>query len=174
MGVVLIGGGARSGKSRFALEYAARFARRGFVATAQAFDEEMAERIRRHQAERGPEWTTLEEPLDLAGVIEREETKFDVLVVDCLTLWLSNVMGEPRKDPLDEIGRLKECLAAGRETHIALITNEVGCGIVPDTELARRYRDLAGEMNQGIASVSSEVYWMVFGMPLTVKKDIKS
>ena len=89
MGVVLIGGGARSGKSRFALEYAARFARPGFVATAQALDEEMAERIRRHQAERGPEWTTLEEPLDLAGVIKREETKFDVLVVDCLTLWLS-------------------------------------------------------------------------------------
>ena len=174
MGVVLIGGGARSGKSLFALEYAARFERRGFVATAQALDEEMAERIRRHQAERGPQWTTIEEPLDLAAAIEREQHKFGVLVVDCLTLWLSNVMSEPGRDPLHEIGRLRECLAVPRDTHVALITNEVGCGIVPENELARRYRDLAGEMNQVIASVSSEVYWMVFGTPLTVKKDINS
>ncbi len=169
MGVVLLGGGARSGKSRFALEYAARFQRRAFVATAQALDAEMAERIRRHQAERGPEWTTLEEPLDIAGVIEREEHRFDVMLVDCLTLWLSNVMGEPQRDPLRELHRLKECLTVRRETGIVLITNEVGCGIVPDSALARRYRDLAGEMNQMIAAVASEVYWIVFGVPLTVK-----
>jgi adenosyl cobinamide kinase/adenosyl cobinamide phosphate guanylyltransferase len=174
MGVVLISGGARSGKSRFALEYAARFERRALVATGQALDEEMAERIRRHQAERGPEWTTLEEPLDVAGVIEREGQRFDVMVVDCLTLWLSNVLGDSQRNPLCEMTRLKESLARRRTTQVVLITNEVGSGIVPDNPLARRYRDLAGEMNQLIAAVASEVYWVVFGIPLTVKTEIKS
>ena len=173
MGVVLIGGGARSGKSRFALEYAARFKRRGFVATAQALDAEMAERIRRHQAERGPAWTTIEEPLDLAGLIEREGKNFDVLVIDCLTLWLSNVMGDPQRDPLREIAGLQECLAGCRPAAVLLITNEVGSGIVPDNALARRYRDLAGEMNQAMAAVASEVFWIVFGVPLAVKTEVK-
>lgn len=174
MGVVLVGGGARSGKSRFALAYASRFERRAFVATGQALDEEMAERIRRHQAERGPAWATFEEPLDLAGVIEREGHRFDVLVVDCLTLWLSNVLGEPQRDPVCEIHRLKESLALLRTPQVVLITNEVGSGIVPDNALARRYRDLAGEMNQLVAAAASEVYWVVFGVPLTVKTEMKS
>jgi adenosylcobinamide kinase/adenosylcobinamide-phosphate guanylyltransferase len=169
MGVVLIGGGARSGKSRFALEYASRFERRAFLATGQALDEEMAERIRRHQAERGPEWTTIEEPVDIAGVIEREAGRFDAVVVDCLTLWLSNVMGDPARDPTAEIAKLRDCFEQRRDATLVLITNEVGGGIVPDNALARLYRDLAGEMNQAVAAVANEVFWMVFGLPLAVK-----
>lgn len=169
MGVVLIGGGARSGKSRFALEYVARLERRAFLATGQPLDEEMAERIRRHQAERGSEWTTIEEPVDIAAVIERESGRFDAVVVDCLTLWLSNVMGDPKKDPEAEIAKLRDCLACRRDVTLVLITNEVGGGIVPGNALARLYRDLAGEMNQAIATIAGEVYWMVFGLPLAVK-----
>jgi adenosylcobinamide kinase/adenosylcobinamide-phosphate guanylyltransferase len=169
MGVVLIGGGARSGKSRFALEYVSRFERRAFLATGQALDEEMAERIRRHQVERGPEWTTIEEPVDIAAVIDRESGRFDAVVVDCLTLWLSNVMGDPKRDPAAEITNLRDCLVRRREVMLVLITNEVGAGIVPDNPLARLYRDLAGEMNQAVAAVADEVYWMVFGLPLAVK-----
>jgi adenosylcobinamide kinase/adenosylcobinamide-phosphate guanylyltransferase len=169
MGVVLIGGGARSGKSRFALGFVSCFERRAFLATGQPLDEEMAERIRRHQAERGPEWTTIEEPVDIAEVIEREAGRFDAVVVDCLTLWLSNVMGDPKRDPAAEIANLRDCLVRRREVTLVLITNEVGAGIVPDNPLARLYRDLAGEMNQAVAAVADEVYWMVFGLPLAVK-----
>jgi adenosylcobinamide kinase / adenosylcobinamide-phosphate guanylyltransferase len=169
MGVVLIGGGARSGKSRFALEYASRFERRAFLATGQPLDEEMAERIRRHRAERGAEWTTIEDPLDIAAVIERESGRFDAVIVDCLTLWLSNVMHDPNRDPAAEIARLQDCLARRRDVTLLLITNEVGGGIVPENALARLYRDLAGEMNQAIATVADEVHWMVFGLPLAVK-----
>lgn len=169
MGVVLIGGGARSGKSRFALEFVSRFERRAFLATGQPLDEEMAERIRWHQAERGPAWITIEEPVDIPGVIERESGRFDAVVVDCLTLWLSNVMGDPKRDPAAEIAKLRDCLARRREVTLVLITNEVGAGIVPDNPLARLYRDLAGEMNQAVAAVADEVYWMVFGLPLAVK-----
>ena len=170
MGVTLIGGGVRSGKSRFGLELGRkRFANGAFIATGEARDAEMAERIRRHQAERGPNWTTIEEPLDLAGAIEGASTRFGGCVVDCLTLWLSNVMLSPAHDVDKEIGRLMGVLEAGGATGIILITNEVGCGIVPESELARRYRDLAGGLNQRVAALADEVYWMAFGVPVDVK-----
>ena len=181
MGIVLIGGGVRSGKSRFALDYAAeRFERRAFIATAQAGDDEMAERIRRHQAARGPDWTTIEEPYDLPGALARNAGAYDGLVVDCLTLWLSNVLLSPDHNAAQEIERLEQHLIAwsGLEGHgpqgkprgLILVTNEVGCGIVPDNELARRYRDVAGELNQSVARLADETYWMVFGTPLPVKQ----
>ena len=171
MGIVLVGGGARSGKSRFALEYAAKqFERRAFIATAQAGDEEMAERIRRHQAGRGPEWTTIEEPLDLAGALNRNAGAFDGLVVDCLTLWLSNVLLSPDHEAAQEIERLQQHLVEWKGPGLVLVTNEVGCGIVPEKELAREYRDLAGEMNQAVGRLADEIYWMVFGTPLAVKQ----
>lgn len=168
MDVVLIGGGARSGKSRFALDYAEkRFERPAFVATAQALDEEMAERIRRHQAERGPRWKTIEEPLEIVPAMRREAAQTDVFVVDCLTLWLSNLLAagrDPEAETADLLGYLRE---DGRPAAV-LITNEVGCGIVPENALARRFRDLAGGLNQAVARVSSEVYWMVFSMPVAL------
>lgn len=170
MGIVLIGGGARSGKSRFALEYAETNGRAlAFVATGEARDEEMRERISRHQRERGSHWTTVEEPLDLTAVLAREAARFDLLLVDCLTLWLSNVLLDPKRDARSEVTGLKECLTDWQGPSLVLITNEVGLGIVPENALAREFRDLAGEMNQTVAKAADEVYWMVFGVPMTVK-----
>lgn len=171
MGLILIGGGARSGKSRFALELAgARFERPAFIATAEAHDEEMEERIRSHQAERGPGWTTVEEPLDLPDALETAAQKCDGCVVDCLTLWLSNVLLSPGHDEEDEIKRLLSQLESWTGPPVILVTNEVGCGIVPENVLARRYRDLAGNLNQQAAALADEAYWMAFGLPIDLKK----
>ena len=166
MPMVLVGGGSRSGKSRYALELARqRGPRRGFLATAEALDDEMRERIRQHRAERGGDFLTLEEPLELAEVITVHAPSFDVLVVDCLTVWLSNLLLAGREPALDKL------LDAARRDPLACIfvSNEVGCGIVPDNALARRFRDLAGEVNQRVAALAEEVYWMAFGLPLRVK-----
>ena len=169
--LVLIGGGVRSGKSRFALDYAAkRFERRAFIATAQAGDDEMAERIRRHQAARGPDWTTIEEPFDLAGALARNANDYDGLVVDCLTLWLSNVLLSPDHNAAKEIENLQQHLRDWKGPGLVVVTNEVGCGIVPENALAREYRDLAGELNQTVGRLADEIYWMVFGTPLNVGK----
>lgn len=166
MAVVLIGGGSRSGKSTFALETArARGNRLAFVATAEALDEEMRERIAAHQRGRGPEFTTIEEPLDLGRVLD--EARFDAIVVDCLTLWLSNLMLAGRD--VEAETRALIGAATRQAGHVLLVTNEVGCGIVPDNESARCFRDLAGRMNQDVARAASEVYWMVFGHPLRIK-----
>jgi adenosylcobinamide kinase/adenosylcobinamide-phosphate guanylyltransferase len=167
---VLIGGGARSGKSRYALEYAEEHSRcPAFVATCEARDEEMRDRIERHRRERSARWTTLEEPLDLVSVIEREAPRFDLLLVDCLTLWLSNVLLHPERDARAELSRFARCLESWSGPALVLITNEVGQGIVPESPLAREFRDLAGEMNQAAARAAGEVYWMLFGVPLKIK-----
>lgn len=170
MGLVLIGGGARSGKSRFALEYAEqRYAKRAFLATAQALDDEMRARIARHRAERGAGWTTIEEPYSIANAIEANAGNYDVIVVDCLTLWLSNIMLDPERDTERELAEFTNFLERDSATNVVIITNEVGCGIVPDNPLAREYRDRAGEINQTAARAAEEVYWMVFGLPIPVK-----
>jgi adenosylcobinamide kinase / adenosylcobinamide-phosphate guanylyltransferase len=164
MSITLVGGGARSGKSRHALALARQTGPRlAFIATAQAYDAEMRDRIALHRAERGPEFTTFEEPLDLAAVLDREAANFDAIVVDCLTLWLTNVMlaGAAPPDPLP--------IAAASSARVILVTNEVGCGIVPDNALAREFRDRAGRLNQQAAEAAAEVWWMVFGLPLRVK-----
>jgi adenosylcobinamide kinase / adenosylcobinamide-phosphate guanylyltransferase len=166
MAVILIGGGARSGKSRCGLEKARVIqGSRAFIATAQAFDEEMATRIDRHRAERGDEFTTIEEPLDLARAIAG--ARFDVILVDCLTLWLSNIMFA-NQDCDAETGSLVNAAQAVAGT-VIFVTNEVGSGIVPDNALAREFRDRAGILNQRIAGIAHEVYWMVFGQALRVK-----
>jgi adenosylcobinamide kinase/adenosylcobinamide-phosphate guanylyltransferase len=165
MPIVLIGGGSRSGKSRFALEYAQQHGRRlAFLATAQAFDDEMAARIRQHQAERDPAFTSLEEPLELAAVLRREHG-FDVIVVDCLTLWVSNLLLSERPVPAAELIQA----ACASPARVVFVTNEVGCGIVPENALARRFRDLAGHLHQRVAAEAMEVYWMTFGIPTRLK-----
>jgi adenosylcobinamide kinase/adenosylcobinamide-phosphate guanylyltransferase len=167
---VLIGGGARSGKSRFALDYAEqRYTRRAFLATAQALDDEMRARIARHRAERGNGWITIEEPYDIASAIEANADEFDVIVVDCLTLWLSNIMLDPGRETDKELANLERVLERDLAADVVVITNEVGCGIVPDNPLGREYRDRAGEINQALARAAREVFWMVFGIPVTVK-----
>jgi len=159
MALVLVGGGARSGKSRWALE---RARRRGgrlvFIATAEALDEEMSARIARHRADRGDEFETIEEPLELARAIRSAQA--DAIVVDCLTLWLSN--GSCDVEATIEAARVQTA-------EVIFVTNEVGGGIVPDNALAREFRDRAGVMNQQFADAADEVYWMVFGQPLRVK-----
>ncbi|HMF74450.1 MAG TPA: bifunctional adenosylcobinamide kinase/adenosylcobinamide-phosphate guanylyltransferase [Bryobacteraceae bacterium] len=167
--MILIGGGSRSGKSAAALKMLrAAGPRRGFIATAQAWDDEMRERIASHQQERGADIVTIEEPHALAECIAREAGRFDALVVDCLTLWLSNRMLSECADLEAEYGNLLD-VAVNARTEVILVTNEVGCGIVPDNALARRFRDAAGRLNQQAAERAREVHWMMFGIGLRLK-----
>ena len=165
--IILVGGGVRSGKSRFALEYATRLgSRRVFVATAQAFDGEMQERILRHRQERGQAFATVEEPVQLARVL-REAEDADVILVDCLTLWLSNLLLLGRNP--DDIGReVDEVMAVLRlrRRHVVLVSNEVGMGIVPESALGRIFRDAAGSAHQRIAAEADEVYLATMGLIL--------
>jgi adenosylcobinamide kinase/adenosylcobinamide-phosphate guanylyltransferase len=165
----LVLGGARSGKSAFAQRAAEALAADGrlvMIATAQAFDSEMAERIARHQKDRGPAWTTLEAPLDVAGALATLGAD-DVVVVDCLTLWLSNLMlGE--QDVATAAAGLVE--AVGRfDGSLWLVSNEVGFGIVPDNALARRFRDEAGRLHQALAQAAEAVTLVVAGLTLRLK-----
>jgi adenosylcobinamide kinase/adenosylcobinamide-phosphate guanylyltransferase len=169
MSLILIGGGSRSGKSNHALALARDAGvRRAFIATAQAHDDEMRERIRNHQADRGADFTTFEEPFDIARVISTCGGEFDVIVVDCLTLWLSNLLCAEGRDVPGECAELVEAAVAAT-AQVLLVTNEVGCGIVPENALARQFRDYAGRLNQDAARHASAVYWMVFGIALKVK-----
>lgn len=165
MALTLIGGGGRSGKSTFALQLARELGpRRAFIATAEAFDDEMRTRIAHHRAER-PDFTTIEEPLDLARALSEAASRFDVIVVDCLTLWVSNLMLRGNLEIEKEFCRLLDAIAAPT----ILVTNEVGCGIVPDNALARQFRDLAGRVNQRAAARADIVYYMAFGLPIKIK-----
>jgi adenosylcobinamide kinase / adenosylcobinamide-phosphate guanylyltransferase len=167
--VILIGGGSRSGKSDAGLRMLRSAGlRMGFIATAQASDDEMRHRIARHRAERGPEIETWEEPFAVAERIATEDGKLDGVVVDCLTLWLSNMLLAGNLDPGVECRKLLDVCARAR-AEVILITNEVGCGIVPDNSLARRFRDEAGRLNQEAAKHASEVHWMIFGVALRIK-----
>ncbi|MDE1174046.1 MAG: bifunctional adenosylcobinamide kinase/adenosylcobinamide-phosphate guanylyltransferase [Parvibaculaceae bacterium] len=165
--LTLVLGGARSGKSRFAEDMlAGEPAPWVYVATAQAFDSEMESRIGEHRARRGPDWRTLEAPLDLAGALRQAPGGAPVLV-DCLTIWLTNLMlGE--HDAEKAITAFEDALAA-RAAPVVLVSNEVGLGIVPDNELARRFRDEAGRLNQRMARQADRVVFMVSGLPMYVK-----
>jgi len=159
-------GGARSGKSRYAESLIAALpAPWAYIATAEALDNEMAERIAAHRARRGPDWRTIEAPRDLAAGLATH-AKMPVLV-DCLTLWLSNLM-LAQADIESEMARLEEALAASGAP-VVLVANEVGSGIVPDHPLGRRFRDLHGVLNQRIAARADRVVLMVAGLPLAVK-----
>ena len=165
--LILIGGGARSGKSAFAVRYARLLhAERVFVATAQAFDEEMRDRIARHREERGTEFRTLEEPLELASALARAPSDALVLV-DCLTLWLSNLLLANRPEDqilaaVDEVARV----ARARGGPTVLVTNEVGMGLVPDNPLGRAFRDVTGHAHQRLSAVADELYVAIMGVVL--------
>ncbi len=171
MTLTLVLGGARSGKSAYAQAAAeALAAAHGappvFVATGEAGDGEMADRIARHRADRGDRWRTLEAPLGLAEALEGL-AEDEVAVVDCLTLWLSNSMFE-EAGHADRLAALVPALAACR-ARVWLVSNEVGWGVVPDNALARAFRDQAGRLHQDIAAVADEVVLVVAGLPLTLK-----
>lgn len=169
--VVFVTGGARSGKSGFAQRLVEGW--EGplvYVATGEARDAEMRERIEAHQRDRGERWQTLEEPLDLAGALARTAGRGGVLV-DCLTLWTSNLLEEAERDPAAPERRLAELDAAlaARGGRVCVVTNEVGLGIVPENALARRFRDLAGRVNQRAAAAATEAWLVVSGLPLRLK-----
>lgn len=164
---ILITGGARSGKSALAESMVLGFGAPAlYIATAEAHDAEMAERIARHQARRGPEWRTVSAPLDLTGALQAADTDMPVLV-DCLTLWLSNLMLAGR-DWQAEAGVLAASLPRDGAP-VVFVTNEVGAGIVPENALARSFRDAAGLVNQSIATACDELWLSVAGHPLKVK-----
>ncbi len=168
MSRTLVLGGARSGKSRYALEFGESLSgNRVFIATAQGFDVEMRGRIARHRADRDSSWRTVEEAVAVWDVIGRECRVGRVVVLDCLTLWLNNVMLHER-DVEADIERSVACLE-GVKGDVILVSNEIGLGLVPDTELGREFRDLHGRMNQRVAAVCDRVLFMVAGLPVVVK-----
>ena len=161
-------GGARSGKTRLALSRAeASGLVPVYVATATADDAEMAARVAAHRAERGLGWTTLEEPLDLAAALARSAAPDRILVVDCLTLWLSNLMFAERDVEAETVALVEALRQLAGPT--ILVSNEVGLGIVPDNALARRFRDQQGRLNQVVAAAADRVTFVAAGLALVMK-----
>lgn len=165
---LLVLGGQRSGKSRFAEGIVTQSGRRPvYIATGGAGDAEMAERIALHRTRRGPDWTTVEEPLDLGGAIDRAAGEGTAVLVDCLTLWLSNLIEAGR-----DIERATDGLLAALDrtkAAVVLVSNEVGSGIIPENALARRYADALGTLNQRVAASVGRVVLMAAGQPILLK-----
>ncbi len=164
----LVLGGARSGKSSFSETLARQTGlERHYVATGRAYDDEMRARIARHRDDRGTDWITHEEPVDLVGTLAAVDAAGRVVLVDCLTLWLTNLMMLDADIPASSAGLL-ERLAASQAT-VILVSNEVGLGIVPENRMAREFRDHAGRLHQRIAAVADEVFFVAAGLPLRMK-----
>jgi len=173
--LTLVLGGARSGKSRFAQSLCATGRRVVFVATARLDDHEMLARAAHHQQGRPAHWQTIEEPLSIARVVETHGPDFDFVLLDCLTLWLSNLCWEHRElseDVLrtattEEVSRL---IAAAPKSNVVIVSNEVGWGLVPETPVGRAFRDLQGWLNQQLACAANSVYQVVAGIPIPIKQ----
>lgn len=184
--IVFITGGARSGKSTYALSNATKISGdKAYIATAEALDEEMRERIEKHKNQRGKDWNTYEEPFRIAEVIKEIEGKYTVIVIDCLTLWLSNLLIRTQNTEhrtqtiemeivgfLDSLSRFKDSPVCGLGSgfcSLYIVSNEVGMGIVPKNDMARKFRDMAGFLNQKVAEVADEVYLVMAGIPMRIK-----
>ncbi len=169
MGHVLILGGARSGKTGFAERLAMRAGESPlYLATAQALDTEMRDRVRLHQQQRHKRFATLEEPIALTTALKAAAKAHDVILVDCLTLWITNLLGT-NHDVAKAVEELAMALPAIEASRVILVSNEVGLGIVPDNPLARTFRDLAGAAHQRLAQICSDVHFVVAGLPMTLK-----
>jgi adenosylcobinamide kinase/adenosylcobinamide-phosphate guanylyltransferase len=169
--IVFVTGGVRSGKSRFALDYANQhFSKKLFLATCEALDEEMARRVEDHQKRRGPEWLTIEEPIKVVDKIKPYGDEVEVILIDCITLWLSNLLMGLESDSriMEEVDRLSEAMKKSPSSFI-IVSNEVGMGIVPIDSLGRRFRDLSGMANQKMAELAERVILMVSGIPIFLK-----
>ena len=182
--ITFVIGGARSGKSSFVLNEVSKLeGTRAYIATGEALDDEMHHRISKHKEDRGPEWSTYEEPVKIAKILTDIIDKYSVVVIDCLTLWLSNVLlrtknKEQRAKTTDEsiqefIETLKSLKNSSRVTHHALrlfiVSNELGMGIVPENAMAREFRDLTGFLNQKVAAIADDVYLVTAGIPSKIK-----
>ena len=170
--IVLVTGGARSGKSSFALKLAEKLeGKRLFLATAEALDEEMGQRIQKHRKQRGTRWNTIEEPIYLGKALRPILGLYNTIVVDCLTLWLSNLLGK-YPDHEEKIKKVTDdflsCMVEFKGT-IIVVSNEVGMGIVPGNSMSRIFRDMAGQLNQKVAKIADEVYIIISGLPLRLK-----
>jgi adenosylcobinamide kinase / adenosylcobinamide-phosphate guanylyltransferase len=167
--IVFLLGGARSGKSTFALHEASkREGGKAYIATAQALDDEMQLRITNHKKERNKDWATFEEPLNISRLIQNIRDSHDVVLIDCLTLWLSNIMhaGFDINKTVDEFIDVirQDCPAL-----LYVVSNEVGMGLVPESKLARDYRDYLGYLNRKVAETATDVYFLAAGIPLKIK-----
>jgi len=167
---IFITGGSRSGKSSYALKTAKTYSKRGFIATAIPFDDEMKERIKKHKIERGKKYSTVEEPYDLIKAITKLENNVDVIIFDCISVWLGNLLfkhGETENNFIELNSFYKKI--KNLKCDIIIVTNEVGMGIIPENKLARHYRDIAGFVNQKLAKFADEVIFMVSGIPIKIK-----
>jgi len=172
--ITFVLGGAKSGKTNWALAYAETL--KGFkdyyyLATAEPFDEEMRQKIEKHRLERKPFWKVIEEPLEISKVLENLRDKGSLILIDCLTLWVSNLLHYKRPFE-EEMNKFLECLRrfkGEKRSWVILISNEVGFGIVPESKLARLYREYLGLLNQKVASLSDEAFLIVAGISLNLK-----
>ncbi|RED47668.1 bifunctional adenosylcobinamide kinase/adenosylcobinamide-phosphate guanylyltransferase [Aestuariispira insulae] len=171
-GIIYVCGGARSGKTGYAQKMVEEIAATAglakiYIATAQAWDAEMADRIQRHQSERGPDWQTAEAPMDLPEKILELSNPETILLVDCLTLWLTNILLAERNIDAQRIALV--AAIEGAKGPVVLVSNEVGMGIVPENALARRFRDEAGWVNQAVAKAADKAVLVASGLPVILK-----
>ncbi len=166
----MIVGGTRSGKSRYALSLGESFDKRAYLATAQALDREMKERIEQHRKDRDPSYTTFEVPIELPEILSSCLPRFDFILVDCLTFWLSNILlsSTSISHVQEKVNALLSAVQSNQTT-LVFVSNEVGMGVVPDSDLGRQFRDFQGILNQRIAQLADEVVLMVAGLPLFIK-----
>ncbi len=170
--LIFISGGARSGKSSYALQRAEEHSGELlYLATGAADDSEMAERIARHQQERGPRWQTVEEPLEIGRALVRSSPGKSVAILDCVTLWVTNLLLQENCSEQEILGRVNTFLEQVHplDMSVYIITNEVGQGIVPENDLARLFRDIAGRVNQRLAAGADEAWVVISGLPLQLK-----
>lgn len=173
---IFITGGARSGKSTFAEQLAVGFgAPLGYLATARSLDGEMNDRIRKHQERRGTAWHTIEEPLHLAQTLRDQDGAYQAILIDCLTLWLTNLIlqhdsltDDTEERIMADVDQLEAALSA-MTTPVIIVSNEVGMGIVPEHRLGRIFRDIAGRANQALAAAADEAWLVTSGIPLRLK-----
>lgn len=168
--VTLVLGGVRSGKSRFAQQLGSGYPSVAFIATARDTDDEMKAKIARHRLDRPAEWSTYEEPLKVAEVLQAIDGRFEVVLIDCLTIFAANLLEfEAQGGDLDGAVRLFCDTLGSCQSSVILVSNEVGSGVVPEYASGRRYRDLLGELNQAVAAAADNVLLMVAGLPLVLK-----
>lgn len=174
--ITLVLGGAQSGKSYYAQQLASRFGRVAFIATARGTDAEMRKKIARHRLERPSGWMTIEAPLDLTRAISSASRESDVVLIDCLTVYVANAMSAGRKPKSRSKSDSRACIEAvcdairTAQTSVIVVSNEVGSGVVPPYRSGRAYRDFLGQMNQKVAQIADRVILMVAGLPMALKE----